>query len=341
MTMNATETVISRDWVLWISENLLHGCMPTSMLQTMTAAGLDPIAASQALEEINAGPVMQAARRHQQMTRKLESVMLNQCRLQQFSPSFSVVERRKGLSKKELFEDYFLANRPVIVTDMAEHWPALQKWSPQYLKARFGDVEVEVQHGRSTDKNYEQNKLALRKKMPLGAFVDLIDTYGSSNDLYMTANNEALKSGPLASLLDDIGPLPDYMPRENLIQNTFLWFGPAGTVTPLHHDTVHLFHLQVMGRKRWRFISPMQTPLVYNFNQVFSQVDLEAPDLARFPLFAQAAIIDAVVEPGEALFLPLAWWHHVRSLDTCISLSFSNLRLPGTFEFQNPSNPHW
>lgn len=327
--------------MLWISENLLHDCTPASMLQTMTAAGLDPIAASQALEEINAGPVMQAARRHQQITRKLASVMLNHCRLQQFSPAFNVVERRKGLSKEELFHDYFLANRPVIVTDMAENWPALQKWSPKYLKDRFGDVEVEVQQGRSADTNYEQNKLALRKKMPLGAFVDLVEAYGSSNDLYMTANNEALKKGPLASLLDDIGPLPAYLVPESLIQSTFLWFGPANTVTPLHHDTVHLFHLQVMGRKRWRFISPMQTPLVYNFNQVFSQVDLEAPDLARFPLFAQATIIDAVVEPGEALFLPLAWWHHVRSLDTCISLSFTNLQLPGAFEFQNPNNPHW
>ena len=47
--MNATETVISRDWMLWISENLLRGCTPTSMLQTMTAAGLDPVATRQAL----------------------------------------------------------------------------------------------------------------------------------------------------------------------------------------------------------------------------------------------------------------------------------------------------
>ena len=341
MTMDAQAPLISREWMLWMSENLLRDCTPDSMLQTMTTAGLDPAAAGQALQDIQAGPVMQAARRHQQMTRKLESIMLNQCRLQQFSPTFNVVERRRGLSEKDLFEDYFLANRPVIVTDMADHWPDLKKWSPQYLKTRFGDVEVEVQYGRGTDKNYEQNKLAHRKKMSLGAFVDTVGAARFSNDMYMTANNEALKSGPLAALLADIGPLPPYLDPESLMQNTFLWFGPAGTVTPLHHDTVHLFHLQVVGRKRWRFISPMQTPLVYNFNQVFSQVDLETPDLARFPLFAQAAIIEAVVEPGEALFLPLAWWHHVRSLDTCISLSFSNLRLPGTFEFQNPSNPHW
>ena len=48
-----------------------------------------------------------------------------------------------------------------------------------------------------------------------------------------------------------------------------------------------------------------------------------------------------MVETGEALFLPLAWWHDVRLLDTCISLSFFNLRLQGTFEFHPLSNPHW
>jgi hypothetical protein len=341
MITSTQAPLISRDWMLWISENLLRDCEPDAMVQTMAAAGLDATAARQVLDNINAGPVLQAARRHQQMTRKLESIMLNQCKLQQFSPAFNVVERRNNLSQQELFENYFLANRPVVITDMADQWPQLKNWSPQYLKARFGEVDVEVQYGRGADKNYEQNKLAHRKTMPLGAFVDAVEAAGPSNDMYMTANNEALKSGPLAELLADIGPLPPYLASAGLAQNTFLWFGPAGTVTPLHHDTVHLFHLQVVGRKRWRFISPMQTPLVYNFNQVFSQVDLEAPDLARFPLFAQASIIDVVVEPGEAIFLPLAWWHHVRSLDTCISLSFSNLHLPGAFEFQNPSNPHW
>jgi hypothetical protein len=37
------------------------------------------------------------------------------------------------------------------------------------------------------------------------------------------------------------------------------------------------FHTQVVGRKRWRFVSP----LLYNRNNVFSPVDLERPDLHR------------------------------------------------------------
>ncbi len=341
MTIEPAPPPISREWTLWVSENLLRDCDPASMLETMTAAGVAEKVAIRCIQMVSLSPILEAARRHQQMTHKLESMMLNQCKLQQFDPAFSIIERRSGLTAQELFEDYFLANRPVIVTDMADQWPGLRQWSPAYLKQKFGNVEVEVQQGRSNDKNYEQNKMQLRQKMTLGAFVDRVESAGASNDFYLTANNEALKTGPLMKLFDDIGPLPPYLAPDTLRQNTFLWFGPTGTVTPLHHDTIHLFHLQVVGRKRWRFISPLQTPLVYNYTGVFSQVDLETPDLNRFPLFAQATIIDAVVEPGEAIFLPLAWWHHVRSLDTCISLSFSNLRLPGEFEFRNPSNPHW
>jgi len=40
-----------------------------------------------------------------------------------------------------------------------------------------------------------------------------------------------------------------------------------------------------------------------------------------------------VVEPGETMFLPLAWWHQVTSLDRCISLSFTNIDVPNEFDF--------
>jgi len=48
-----------------------------------------------------------------------------------------------------------------------------------------------------------------------------------------------------------------------------------------------------------------------------------------------------VAEPGETVFLPLSWWHQVKSLDTCISFSFSNLAVPNHFDYVNPDIPHW
>ena len=68
-----------------------------------------------------------------------------------------------------------------------------------------------------------------------------------------------------------------------------------------------LFHSQMMGRKRWRMISPLQTHRLYNYMTYFSEIDLDNPDLVRHPDFADVNVLDVVVEPGETIFLPLSW----------------------------------
>lgn len=331
---------ISPDWRQWVAENALRDCTPQSMCETMINAGVPREAAVAGVASVLDDPCYRAALKHRQLARKQQSILLNQHRLLQHAPGWGHIEKRSGLSHRELLERYAMGSYPVVVKDLAQGWPALQRWTPAYLQERFGALEIEVQAGRSAEKDYEPNKLALRRRMRLADFIDRIQA-GPSNDLYLTANNEALRDTALAALLEDIGPLPEYLEPATLGGSAFLWVGPAGTVTPLHHDTVHLFHLQIFGRKRWRFISPLQTPLVYNFNAVFSEVNLDAPDLGRYPEFAKAQVLDVVVEPGEAIFLPLAWWHHVSSLDTCISLSLSNVRLPNHFEYDNPAITNW
>jgi len=102
-----------------------------------------------------------------------------------------------------------------------------------------------------------------------------------------------------------------------------------------------LFHTQVVGRKRWRFVSPLQTPLLYNHFQVYSDVDLDAVDLRRHPDFAGVKVLDVVVEPGETMFLPLGWWHQVSSLDVSLSFSYSNLDLPNQYTYANPNITNW
>jgi ribosomal protein L16 Arg81 hydroxylase len=44
-----------------------------------------------------------------------------------------------------------------------------------------------------------------------------------------------------------------------------------------------------------------------------------------------ATIIDIVVEPGEVLFMPVGWWHHVRALDAGMTVSFANFVFPNRF----------
>lgn len=328
-------------WLQWIADNRLRGCAVESMLQTMVAAGLDAAACVAALRAIEVSPGFVAARKLQQLQRKLESVLGNLQKLWESAPDYGRVEKRAAVSREEFLERYVRGCRPVVLTEVARDWPALRRWSPQYLKERFGHLEVEVQAERNRDPNFEINKLALRRRVNLGEFVDRVVTGGPTNDYYLTANNEVLRRPEFAPLLQDIGALPDFCVRDDLPRAANFWFGPAGTNTPLHHDTLMLLHTQVVGRKRWRFISPLQTPRLYNTVGVFSPIDLEASDFGRFPAFRDVRVLEVVIEPGETLFLPLGWWHQVTALDVSLSLSYTNLDVPNAFVYDDPNLPEW
>ncbi|MBX3609532.1 MAG: cupin-like domain-containing protein [Hydrogenophaga sp.] len=332
---------VDAGWRQWIAENRLRQCTPTSMLDTMVKAGLDPAACEHAIQAMESDPAYLAALKFQQVHAKLVSVVANQQRLRELDPLYGHVEKRSRVSLNEFVDKYVVGSRPVVLTDVAHDWPAMTRWSPEDLRARFGHLEVEVQTERSADPNYEVNKLDHQRKTRLADFVDRVLAGGATNDYYLTANNEMLSRPGFAPLLDDIGSLPPICDRSQLARRASFWFGPAGTVTPLHHDTIMLCHTQIVGRKRWRLISPLQTPLLYNHFEVYSPVDMDRPDLDRYPLYAQATVLDVVVEPGETMFLPLGWWHQVSSLDVSLSFSYSNIAVPNEYRFDNPRITNW
>lgn len=328
-------------WMQWAAENLLRDATPESMVGAMVAAGLDRDDCLAAVTALERDPVYLAARRHQQLLRKLESVVDNLHRLQATDPAFGTVEKRESIPRDEFMQRYVRGCRPVVITGLARDWPALTRWTPEGLKQRFGHLDVEIQAERNADPKFEQNKLLHRRIRNFGAFIDQVLAGGHTNDYYMTANNLALRRPEFAPLLQDVGSLPEYVDAGALSRSASFWFGPGGTITPLHHDTFMLLHTQVLGRKRWRFVSPLQTPRVYNFDNVFSPVDLDAPDLARYPAFAQATVLDVTVEPGETIFLPLGWWHQVTSLDLSVSLSYTNIDAPNSYTFADPRLSEW
>ena len=87
----------------------------------------------------------------------------------------------------------------------------------------------------------------------------------------------------------------------------------------------------MFGYKYVRMYEASQTALLYpkpaggggvDAQGNVSAVDIEAPDLGRFPEFQRAACLEVVLGPGDGLFIPAGCWHHVRSLSTAFSISF-------------------
>jgi len=325
---------LDEGWCQWISDNLLQRVPVDRMLETIKAAGVDVAQASGFIVSLPRNPMFRSAEKMRDRYERFGRVMQNVHSLQE-TPANLRVEKRSHLSRDEFMERYVRGNRPVVITDMARDWPAMKRWSFAEFKRRYGSMTVQVQAGREKDENFEVNKLQHKHTTNFAAFLDRVVTSGPNNDEYLTANNELLRRPEFQGLLDDVGPLPDYCNPADLARCASLWVGPEGTKTPLHHDTLMLLHTQIVGRKRWRFVAPSYAPRLYNEFDVYSPVNFEPLDVQRFPEAAKVQVLEVVVEPGETMFLPLAWWHQVTSLDKCISLSFTNIDAPNRFDFGN------
>jgi hypothetical protein len=328
-------------WRRWIAESKFHGRSDDDILRGLLGNGIDHVVAKTLIQDIETDPCYQAGQPFVQLLRKLESMLRVEHELTQFSSKSRTIERRDQLSKEEFLERYYATNTPVIITGMMHDWQAIATWTPEYFKTQFGNVEVEVQVGREDDPHHEINKTQHKRKVQLADYVDMVTCGGHNNDYYMVASNRNLEKPEFQSLLGDLNPLPDFLNPQAMRGPVKLWFGPAGTITPIHHDQVNVLAAHICGRKRWRLVSPRQTPLLYNYLAVFSKIDLENPDLEKYPLFKQVDVLDVVLKPGEMIFVPVGWWHHVKALDVSISLSFMNFVFPNKYKYDNPNISAW
>ena len=252
----------------------------------------------------------------------------------------------------EAFEKHLRTGLPIVIQDSLTHWPALRErpWSsPAYLMQKtFGGRRlVPVEIGRSyTDSGWGQSIITFKDFMSSYLLRDPTDTH--EQGMGYLAQHDLFSQVP--SLRNDIS-IPDYCytdppppapgtPLDSQEQQAKLeepllnaWFGPAGTISPLHTDPYHNILCQVVGKKYIRLYNPSETGKLYPKGvegggvdmSNTSEVDVEAADRGldeKYPLFRRAEYVETILNEGECLYIPVGWWHYVRSLTVSFSVSF-------------------
>ena len=324
--MNKDTSHLTPEWQAWLVENLALGVSQEEALQVLRGADVSEELAREEIARVLAHPYFQACLRVGGRYGWLESVMDVYSALHRQSGRHQVLERREKLAPEEFFTRYYFGHLPVVLRGMMGDWPALGRWSLPYLAERAGNVQVEVMTGRNANPDHSPQYEKHRTRMRFEDYLRMVATGGETNDYYMVPRNENWAREGFGPLREDVrapGGIIDPELRPDMMT---LLLGPAGTVTPLHHDNMNVLLAQVMGRKHVKLIPSFQRHLMYPRFGTFSHVDAEHPDPERFPLYAEADVVEGVLEPGDMVFIPVGWWHWVRALDVSASVTFHHFQ---------------
>lgn len=220
--------------------------------------------------------------------------------------------------------DILPAAQPVVFRGLAAGWPAVQATDIGAYLRSLGDAPCDMIIGPPKIEGrifYDEDMSGLTFSKEPGSVATLIDRIEAAASLasppalavQSLSARDALPGFAAENRIDLVDPA--IAPR--------LWIGNR-IVVATHHDIMENIAVVVAGRRRFTLFPPEQAPNLsigpFEFTPAgtpVSLVDPEKPDLERFPRFAEAIPHAETAElgPGDAIFIPYMWWHHVRSLD--------------------------
>jgi len=243
------------------------------------------------------------------------------------APLFPSIERRSGMTPEEFKRDY-VGKKSVIIGGLTEDWSALGLWNGEYFRGLAGDMRVKVKPGYIPAGETEL--------LNLDRYVEIVDRYES--ELKAEGNPREGQEPPaylhdipmlamLPRLVEDIQPFPaEFLPkwyRPQWWRFAQFFFGPTHSLTPLHFDTLgtHNIFFQITGRKRFIIISSEDRESCYLYGWRWADVNPEEPDFLKHPKFREVQAKEALLGPGDVLYMPPGTLHHVRGLDLTISFN--------------------
>lgn len=240
------------------------------------------------------------------------------------------VREVEGIGPDGLTEDILLSTEPLLLKGMVDEWPLVQaaKQSPQnadrYLRQFNQDETVGAFFAEpdAQGRVYYNQDLSGFNYQPFIVKLDVVldklqrhldDQQPPAFYVGSTSVDTCLPGLRTENDIEfgDISPLAS------------IWIGNRTRIAA-HFDVPDNIACCAAGRRRFILFPPEEIKNLYvgplDFNpagQTISMVDFSEPDYAKHPRFRDALSNARVAEmgPGDAIFIPSMWWHHVEALD--------------------------
>jgi hypothetical protein len=251
------------------------------------------------------------------------------CSITRVTQDFAQIPVRRGIDRETFESQIVRTAMPVVLAGLTDDWPLVRaaRQSPAALAqaiAAFdaGREPLVIDAPASAD-----GRIFYRDDFAGFNFTRSPATIGATLDRLL--RGAEMPGGP-AIFLESL-PANDYLPgfsgthRMPLLDagiEARVWIGNAVKINT-HFDLAYNIACVAGGRRRFTLFPPDQIGNLYIAPLDFtpsgapvSMVQFTNPDLARFPRFAEALRHgwQAELGPGDSLYIPYGWWHHVESL---------------------------
>jgi hypothetical protein len=221
-------------------------------------------------------------------------------------------------SREALYENYIDPAIPVVIApDIAQREKG-GLLTPEGLRRRFEDKLISV--GVAQDRKFRPNLKT--REIPFNDYAAYVERTPDGRDLrYGSCPFDPASEGVGTSMVTPILPDPA------LIEASMLWFGPSGTIAPMHFDGAHNFLHQHYGSKHVILVSPVHfTSLRPGAKDApdghMSSIDLPSSEEQSDSSRDAPPYLKAVIEAGDVLFIPVFWWHRVEAVGVAISVNY-------------------
>lgn len=239
---------------------------------------------------------------------------------------------------KEIFlRDIYPKRRPAVLRGVGLG-PCLEKWTVEYLGQKGGNKEVKIHVSTMPQMDFLRKNFAY-KTLPFNEFVKRASERQHSDfflceseSYYLRSLGEDVRKEPadLTKQFPDLAEdfhIPQFFAADQFFSSVFR-ISSCGLQLWTHYDVMDNLLAQVTGRKRVVLYSPQDALHLYLSGDKSEVLDIDSPDLGRFPEFVKARRFECVLEPGDLLFIPALWFHNTLALQFGIGVNVFWRHLP-------------
>lgn len=227
------------------------------------------------------------------------------------------IPRLKTISKGDFIKNYLRPQRPVIIEQLTQDWPAYEKWNLQYINKLAGDKTVPLYDDRPVKHDEGFNEPHATMKM--SEYIGLLHSKPTNYRIFLY---NILKEVP--ALQRDF-KFPKLGMR--LIKGLpMMFFGGTDSKVFMHFDIdfTNILHFHFHGKKRCIIFPPDQSKYLYKVPYsliVREDIDFSNPDLDQWPALKQAQGYVSELNHGDMLYMPEGYWHYMHYLTPGFSIS--------------------